>query len=146
MSAMTKEQLVAGMLERQRRILKLRSKPKSRPSDKVIDGVVRPKGRADAATSGGSMARLPPRQARSSLAGEGSREGWQASEVAYSCYNFLTVQSGSGDLPTWSNDHFPLERSSRNFFPVCSRILDGICLGTHNSLAALDTFSACASN
>jgi hypothetical protein len=47
MSAMTKEQLVAGMLERQRRILKLRGKPKeSKPSDKVIDRLVRPKGKA----------------------------------------------------------------------------------------------------
>jgi hypothetical protein len=35
------------MLDRQRRILKLRSKPKqSKPSDKVIDRVVRPKGPA----------------------------------------------------------------------------------------------------
>jgi hypothetical protein len=34
------------MLDRQRRILKLRSPKQGRPSDKVIDRVVRPKGRA----------------------------------------------------------------------------------------------------
>ena len=42
---MTPEQIIKGMQERQRRILKIRGgKPKRKPSDKVIDRIVRPKG------------------------------------------------------------------------------------------------------
>ena len=41
---LTPKQIIKGMLARQRQLLKLRSKPKrSRPSDKVIDRIVRPK-------------------------------------------------------------------------------------------------------
>jgi hypothetical protein len=41
---MTREQLIAGMLDQQGRILKIRSPKRGKPSDKVIDRVVRSKG------------------------------------------------------------------------------------------------------
>jgi hypothetical protein len=43
---MTRDQLIKGMLARQRQLLKLRSKPMRRSSDKVIDRIVSPKGRS----------------------------------------------------------------------------------------------------
>jgi len=43
---MTRDQVIKGMLARQRQLLKLRSKPKPpRASDKIIDKVVKPKAR-----------------------------------------------------------------------------------------------------
>jgi hypothetical protein len=60
---MTPEQVIQGMLERQQQILKLRSKPKqSRPSDKVIDRVVNPKGRVSRSRAARAHKRYQRRQ------------------------------------------------------------------------------------